>query len=76
MYDSTLLYIIHYINVENTLFEDDNDANIFCVFNSTQVFLHLKKDIIDRCGTRENILFIILSRNDHFKKYFFSKKLY
>jgi photosystem II P680 reaction center D2 protein len=33
---------IHGATVENTLFEDGDDAHIFRVFNSTQVFLHLK----------------------------------
>jgi hypothetical protein len=34
---------IHGAIAENTLFEDGDGAHTFRVFNSTQVFLHLKK---------------------------------
>jgi hypothetical protein len=38
-----LLCAIHGVIVENILFEDGDGANIFCAFNPTQTFLHLKK---------------------------------
>jgi len=41
---TTLLCAIYGAIVENTLFEDGDAANIFCAFNPTQVFLHLKKN--------------------------------
>jgi hypothetical protein len=50
--------------VENTLFEDDNDENTFRVFNSTQVFLYLKKELLlTCCGAQAHTLVIILLRN-------------
>jgi hypothetical protein len=42
-----LLYAIHSATVENILFKDGDGANIFRAFNQTQVFLHLKNNIID-----------------------------
>jgi hypothetical protein len=42
--DVALLCTIHGATVENTLFEDGDDANTFRVFNPTQAFLHLKKN--------------------------------
>jgi hypothetical protein len=42
-----LLYAIHGATVENILFKDGDGANIFRAFNQTQVFLHLKNNIID-----------------------------
>jgi len=42
--DVALLCAIYGATVENILFEDDDDANTFHVFNPTQVFLHLKKN--------------------------------
>ena len=47
--DTTLLCAIYGAIVENTLFEDDDAANIFCTFNPTQVFLHLKKKLLLSC---------------------------
>jgi len=41
-----LLCIIHGITIENTLFENGDSVNTFCVFNPTQAFLHLKKKIV------------------------------
>jgi len=35
---------IHDATVENTLFEDGDDANTFHAFNPTQAFLHFKKN--------------------------------
>jgi hypothetical protein len=59
--DTVLLCIIHSIIIENVLFED-GDVNIFCIFNSTQVFLYLKKQLL----LRANILAIILLHNGYF----------
>jgi len=59
--DTVLLCIIHIIIIENVLFED-GDVNIFCIFNSTQVFLYLKKQLL----LRANILAIILLHNGYF----------
>jgi hypothetical protein len=42
-----LLCVIHGATLENILFEDGDGINIFCAFNPTQVFLHLKKIVID-----------------------------
>ena len=44
---ATLLCVIHGATLENILFEDGDGINIFCAFNPTQVFLHLKKIVID-----------------------------
>jgi hypothetical protein len=43
---AALLYLFHGATVENTLFEDGDDANIFCAFNSPPIFLHLKTKIV------------------------------
>jgi len=43
---AALLYLFHGATVENTLFEDGDDANIFCAFNSPTTFLHLKTKIV------------------------------
>ena len=37
-----MLCSIHGTIIENILFKDDDDANIFCALNPTQVFLHLQ----------------------------------
>ena len=58
---TVLLCIIHGTIIENVLFED-GDVNIFCTFNSTQVFLYLKKQLL----LRANILAIILLHNGYF----------
>jgi len=42
--DAALLCAIHGVTVENILFEDYDGANTFRAFNSTQIFLHLKKN--------------------------------
>jgi hypothetical protein len=71
---AALLCAIHVAPLENTLFEDDGAANTFRVFNPTQAFLHLKKNLLmTRCGVRANILVIILLRNVYFLKYCFKK---
>jgi DNA/RNA endonuclease YhcR with UshA esterase domain len=44
---ASLLCAIHGVTVENILFKDGDGANTFRAFNQTQVFLHLKKNIID-----------------------------
>ena len=45
---AALLCAIDGATIENTLFEDDDDANTFHAFNPTQAFLHLiKKNVID-----------------------------
>jgi len=44
---ASLLCAIHGATVENILFKDGDGANTFRAFNQTQVFLHLKKNIID-----------------------------
>jgi hypothetical protein len=49
--------------IENVLFED-GDVNIFCIFNSIQIFLYLKKKLL----LRANILAIILLHNVFFFK--------
>jgi hypothetical protein len=41
--DAALLSVIHGAPVKNILFEDDDSANTFHAFNSTQSFLHLIK---------------------------------
>jgi hypothetical protein len=57
--------------IENILFEDGNGANIFCAFNPTQIFLHLKKKLLlTRCEARTNKLIIILLRNGYFFIFF------
>ena len=67
-----ILYGIHGAIVENTLFEDDDDANTFCAFNPTQEFLHLKKLLLlTHCEAQATMLVIILLRNDYFLKYIF-----
>jgi hypothetical protein len=43
---ATLLYTIHSTTIKNTLFEDGEDANAFHAFNPTQIFLHLKNEIV------------------------------
>jgi hypothetical protein len=64
---AALLCPFHGATVKNTLFEDGDSANTFRVFNPTQVFLHLKKNLLlTRCGARANILIIILLRNGYF----------
>jgi hypothetical protein len=53
--------------IENILFEDSDDANTFCTFNPTQIFLYLKKKLLlTRCEARTNMLIIILLRNGYF----------
>jgi hypothetical protein len=44
---ATLLCAFLGATVENTLFEDGDDANTFRAFNLTQIFLHVKKIVID-----------------------------
>jgi hypothetical protein len=44
---TALLCAILGATVENILFEDGDDANTFCAFNLTQIFLHVKKNVID-----------------------------
>jgi hypothetical protein len=67
-----LLCAIHSAIIENTLFEDDDDANTFCAFNLTQIFLYLtKKLLLIRCEARTHLLIIILLRNDYFLKHYF-----
>jgi hypothetical protein len=69
---AALLCAIHGVTVENILFEDYDGANTFRAFNSTQIFLHLKKKLLlTRCGARANMLVIILLRNIYFKKIYF-----
>jgi hypothetical protein len=64
---TTLLCAIYGAIVENTLFEDGDAANIFCAFNPTQVFLHLKKKIvIILLWSAGNMLVIILLWNNYF----------
>jgi hypothetical protein len=64
---AALLCAIHVASLENTLFEDEGAANTFRIFNPTQAFLHLKKNLLmTRCGVRANILVIILLRNVYF----------
>jgi hypothetical protein len=64
--DAALLCAIHGVTIENTLFEDDDDAHTFRTFNPTQPFLHLKKKLLlTRCGMQTNILAIILLRNGY-----------
>ena len=71
-----LLRTIHGATVENTLFEDGDDANTFRAFNTNQAFLHLKKKLLlTHCRARANMLVIMLLRNGYFLKYFF-KKIY
>jgi hypothetical protein len=41
--DAALLSVIHGAPVKNIFFEDDDSANTFHAFNSTQSFLHLIK---------------------------------
>jgi photosystem II P680 reaction center D2 protein len=40
---AALLCAIHDAIVENTLVENDDNANTFRAFNLSQIFLHLKK---------------------------------
>jgi hypothetical protein len=44
---AALLCAILGATVKNTLFEEGDDANTFRTFNPTQIFLHMKKIIID-----------------------------
>jgi hypothetical protein len=58
---AALLCTIHDATVENILFEDSDDANTFRAFNPTETSLHLKRKLLlICCGTRTNILAIIL----------------
>jgi len=62
--DTVLLCIIYGTIIENVLsyvLFEDGDVNIFCIFNSTQVFLYLKKQLL----LRANILVIILLYNGY-----------
>jgi len=69
-----ILYGNHGAIVENTLFEDGDDANTFCAFNPTQAFLYLKKKLLlTHCEAQATMLVIILLRNDYFLKYIFLK---
>jgi hypothetical protein len=69
---AALLCVIDGSTVGNTLFEDDDSANTFRAFNSTQTFLiFLKKLLLTCCGEQANMLAIILLRNGNFLKYFF-----
>ena len=62
-----LLRTIHGATVENTLFEDGDDANIFRAFNTNQAFLHLKKNLLlTHCRARANMLVIMLLHNGYF----------
>ena len=47
MYWQYSLCVIHDATIKNNLFEDGDDINILCACNPTQVFLLLKKNIID-----------------------------
>jgi len=70
----TLSCAIYGATVENTLFEDGDGANTVHAFNPTQVFLHLKKNLLlTRCRARANMLVIILLCNCYFLKYLFNK---
>jgi hypothetical protein len=72
--NATLLSAIHGAIVENTLFEDGDDANTFHVFNSTQAFLQLKKKLLlTRYGAQANMAVIILLYNYYFLKHFKKK---
>jgi hypothetical protein len=58
------LCFIHGAIAKNILFEDGDGAHTFHVFNSTQVFLHLKnKMLLTCCGAQVHILVIILLRS-------------
>jgi DNA/RNA endonuclease YhcR with UshA esterase domain len=62
-----LLYAIHGTTLENTLFEDGNGTNTFHIFNPTQTFLNLKKELLlTDCGARANMIVIILLHNGYF----------
>ena len=64
---AALLYANHGVTVQNTFFEDCDDANTFRAFNPTQAFLHLKKILLLTCyGAQVNMLTIILIRNGYF----------
>ena len=56
---TTLLCAIYGAIVENTLFEDGDAANIFCAFNPTQVFLHLKKKLLLSCYGARAICYLL-----------------
>jgi len=59
----------HGATVENTFFENGDDAITFCAFNPIQTFLHLKmKLVLTRCGVWANMLAIILLHNNYFLK--------
>jgi hypothetical protein len=64
---TALLYANYGVTVQNTLFEDCDDANTFRAFNPTQAFLHLKKILLLTCYRAQvNMLTIILIRNGYF----------
>jgi hypothetical protein len=54
---ATLLCFIHGATLENTLFKDNDDAYILRVFNPTQTFLYLKKNLLlTGCRVQANML--------------------
>jgi len=72
-----LLYPFHGATIENTLFEDGDNANIFCAFNPPQTFLQLKKQIvIDLLRSAGQYASYYIITKLLFFKIFFFKKIY
>jgi hypothetical protein len=60
--DASMLCVIH----DAAVFEDDDGANTFRVFNPSQAFLHLKFfSLLTHCETQANMLVIILLHNGY-----------